>query len=231
LSVGAHALERKVIAPGYDDPRETWADRARRVMHRIYRDSAANEAMDRLEDDEHLGGRNYARLPNPHTCVDLGLLCDVHVAEIVRIGREYVPTGTLLVYRWIDSQRPRCLWSRRLSAVLAFGGVELGPPLESLRGLDEDVKIFRKWHIHREPWGASRMSMPDPEMLYAGPAIAVTYESSKRNTNGAPTKYIHHHEPGVGLWVSKEKRGVPGRTAMMLRGGQLRIAPNGMIAG
>lgn len=225
------ALLVRSFVPPIADPRETWRERASTVAHRIYTASAADQAVDRLADDEHLGGHDLPRLPNPRTCIELGTLRDIHVAEIVKVGREWVPTGAIRVWSWAPGAAPTLLWSRTLSAVLAFGGASMGPPVASLRNLDEDVRIFRKWHHYREPFGASRMQMPAPPMIYVGPAIAVVYWSAKRDENGRARGYIHHHDPGVGAWMSKDARGVNGQTAMLLRGGELRISPDGSIEG
>lgn len=161
------------------------------------------------------------KMPNPRGCAFLGKLHSVHFARMVA-GRPTGEIGVVLVPPSTD-----CLWSPRLAAVVAFPGQRLGPPIEKAARVPEAAAIYRIWHKGREPWGASRMRMPDPRFADAQPAIATGYVSDKFSDDGELVEYLHHHEQDVFCWWGPPGASTP--QAILVRGGRLAVTAGGLI--
>lgn len=205
----------------------------RRIARRIYVADKAEEALERLseeyEDDEIPRPRTIKAMPNPGQTAFLGELLSVDSAEVDDHGHL---TGNVRVIQWPRGRGPAMLWSPRLDAVVSFPGEPIAPPMVELTEADRSAAdVYRTWTRGRPPYGKGAMRQPAPPMRLYGPAIATLYASDKFHDRGRPPirPYLHHHDKGVELWVSSESGAGRGRiTAIMVRGGQLRVTEDGL---
>lgn len=199
------------------------------VARRLYRREKVDEALARLEADAREGFRvpGVRRMPNPGKTAMFGELLEVHTADVDDGGQL---TGDVRIVKWSRGKGPPMLWSPKLDAVVAFPGNPIDPPMIELDDDDDDcVEAYRTWTRGREPLGKSVMRQPDPPMRCYGQAICTLYASDKFSDRGRQwtRPFLHHHDQGVLLWVSDE-RSQRQITAIMVRGGDLRVTEDGL---
>ncbi len=200
-----------------------------RIARRLYYADKAKETVERMEEDRRWPPRTI-RMPNCRGMTVLGELLEVHCAEVDRRGN---PTGALRIVKWSRGRGPVMLWSTHLSAVVAFPGTAIEPPVHELDERDEaQAEILRIWTKgSQEAYGKGDIMQPDPPMQLYGPAIATMYASDKFTRRGQPARrpFLHHHDQGVELWVSTPRwEGRSGVVAIMVRGGDLRVTEDGL---
>ncbi len=195
------------------------------IARRLYWRDKAVETVERVREDTTWPPRTI-RMPNARGMTQLGELLELHSAEVDRRGRL---TGCIRIIKWARGRGPAMLWSVALSAVVAFPGTAIAPPMIELGDHDDAAaEIYRIWtRGTQEPYGKGDIDQPDPPMLRYGPAIATMYASDKFHGRGhVPRKpYLHHHDEGVDLWVSAGAHRI---AAVMVRGGDLRVTEDGL---
>lgn len=120
-------------------------------------------------------------------------------------------------------------WSEHLKACLVYPYLTPGE-CARLPTLQENT-IARRWARGRPANCARPVTLPSPPMPRAFPGIAITYDSDKfPGNNGKHTwqRYIHHFGPGVVCYFARST-GRKAPTAMMARGGKLRLETHGLV--
>ena len=117
------------------------------------------------------------------------------------------------------------LWSPRLKACAAFpGGFSKVDSCRAPRVLD---RVLKTWARGRGVRWANCVDVQLP-MLGAGvPLLAIEYSSDKFS-HGRQQRYVHHCEAGVMLRVSTKKTTQGAPSALLVRGGRLRLTKSGL---
>ena len=117
------------------------------------------------------------------------------------------------------------VWSPSLQACAGFPKpLALSERARAPRVLD---RVLKTWAEGRGVRWSRVVELPEPRLCAGVPLLAIEYSSDKFS-HGRPRRYIHHCEPGVVLRVSQTqtKRGEP--SAVLVRGGALRLTADGL---
>lgn len=161
--------------------------------------------------------RGLPRLPRPGNLLDIGCFLSLDVAD---------ENGTVVVHKFAPSDRVPLYWSEDLKACLVL------PYLRTTKcvyrpTLRED-QLAQVWARGRPATCAKLCRVvPAPPLPTVRATVAVAYRSDKF-THGRTRPYIHHCEAGVKSYFARPPRGKSAPTAIMIRGGKLRLTPDGL---
>ena len=137
--------------------------------------------------------------------------------------------GRLEGFGFGDSDKVSLLWSESLRACFVFP--YLTPGQCARLPTPAENTIARRWAKGRAARCARPVKFPAPAMPTVYPGIAITYDSDKfpDEVTGRRTwqRYIHHFEPGVVCYFARSS-GTRAPTALMARGGKLRLETHGL---
>jgi hypothetical protein len=154
----------------------------------------------------------YGRGPAPLNC---GLFLELHFVD---------PSGEIDGVSFAPSDKVSLLWSERLRACFVFPYIT--PGACARLPTPEENALARRWAKGREAKCARPVEFPAPAMPTAIPGIAITYYSDKFS-HGTWQRYIHHFGPGVLCYFARSS-GTRAPTAIMVRGGRLRLETHGL---
>jgi hypothetical protein len=158
----------------------------------------------------------YGRGPAP---LNLGLFLELHVVD---------SKGEVEGRSFAESDKVSLLWSEPLRACFVFPYISPGA-CARLPTPSEDA-LARRWARGRPAECVRPVDFPAPAMPTAIPGIAITYYSDKfPDEHGKRTwqRYIHHFGPGVVCYFALSS-GKRAPTAIMVRGGRLRLETHGL---
>jgi len=160
--------------------------------------------------------QKLGRMPEPGTLFLLGRFKGIDTVtatgDIVTHAFDPGPGETL----------PALLWSQDLAACFVFPFMRLGDC--TLKIPAREGKLVAMWNKGRPAVCAAPAEHPRNSVLgRPQPALTTSYSSDKF-THGSMREYIHHHDAGVMLYASSE----PVPRVLMLRGGRLRVTPDGL---
>ena len=146
------------------------------------------------------------------------------LAEIGELRALWTVTADGVITHHVVSDVP-LLWSPKLQACVAFpGGIKVDSACRAPKVLD---RVLKTWAKGRGVRWAQCVDVDLPMMGAGVPLLAIEYASDKF-THGRTRRYVHHCDSGVTLRTSakKDQQGAP--SALLVRGGRLRLTESGL---
>jgi len=152
-------------------------------------------------------------------------------AELITLGEFRAvwtcdPLGTITRHSF-TSPRIKLLWSETRKIAVVFPRLQL--VADGRRPSARADALMRLWQRGRGARASfDSPSTPEPLMEGGQVALAVEYVSDKFSDRGESVFYVHHHEPDVFASCSVRSYSNREPIALVLRGGTLRITPDGL---
>ena len=159
--------------------------------------------------------RGLLRAPRAGNLLNIGCFLNLAMVE---------PDGTIVVHSFSRTDRVPLYWSQNLKACFVFPGARLSQCV--YRPSRREAALAAVWAKGRPATCARIGEFPTPPMPRVFPGVAITYLSDKFS-HGRPKEYIHHFEKHVLCYMSAS-RGLLSPRAFMVRGGKLRLTPDGL---
>lgn len=159
--------------------------------------------------------RKAGTLPNMGGLIELGVFKKLWCATA---------TGDVILHEETTNALP-LYWSQRRKSCVIIPGGTVG---DELTPTAREDRMMRLWQRGRGAKRAYELVVPEPKMKAPLAAIAVEYFSDKFSQVGRGIYYVHHHEADVVASESAARRSNGDPVAVWLRGGNLRITPDGL---
>lgn len=161
--------------------------------------------------------RGLTRMPRTGNLLNIGCFEWLHCVD---------DKGAITVHRFSPGDQVPLYWSEDLRACFVLPHLKLTECRYAPTA--REAKLAKVWAKGRPATCSHKArNVPSPPLPKVEPGIAIAYISDKF-THGKPIEYIHHFHENVLCYFARPPAGHSSPVAIMVRGGNLRLTPDGL---